>query len=559
MMNVETIFVDHATYLSDVYDIDYTNGDTFQGWYDPSSLFCDNVVFWCLIHWIIGTKPKADIGAYISLIRSLFAEFLDAAQFKVSFITSGECKEGSMLFTSEMEKKKAKELDRKRIAPGYISVKVSFENIIFGDLLPILKSVIRKLSRSFVVMHDMDVSMDLARISTRSIIRDYLLDLGIEKCNIVNDRHSVGDNCISWYSSVTLNKTIVQLRAKVYNKFVQMVESSEVRSKLGSKLSYLVANTDLDFAERIQRYKKEGMTRLELTFYCSKVYREKHYQEILDSYLALLSDCPTYKVSYRKQWKQIVKRLTQMLVVYAPEKNVFTYCHWWNSLTGRFQGLQKTNVALSDVKILMANLAYNDRPLHYLEVAVNGKEYSVSDYIKYRRVEGSIELTIIPGPNNTLYPFRGQLKKNALMFADVGMAKYMNLTLEWPTSRVTRKSRVQALAELEEWNCTTTTEKDTSLKLMDPIILSKYDPDYKILEIGRKYKVTGYGYSMFRGNECLCMTLDESGSVIYVRCTCPTLQQILPTYISQGKVFNMEVLRLKKVRGKHDMECKITK
>jgi hypothetical protein len=560
-MKVETIFADHDKYLSDIYGIDYTNDDEYQGWYDPSALFCDNVVFWCLIHWIVGTRPKADIGTYVSLIRCLFAEFLEAVQFKVSFITSGQCKEGNM-FSSLMEKKKAKELDRKEISPGYISIKVSFENVLFVDLLPILKHIIKRLVGNSVVMHDMDVGVDLARISTRALITEYLLSCGVEKKDIVNDRHSVGDNCISWFSSITIKKTAVSIRAKVYNKFVQMLESSEVRSKLGSKLSYLVANTDLDLGEKIQKYKKLGMTRLEITLYGSKVYKEKHYQNLMDQYINLLSECPTFKVSYRKQWKKIVKRLSQMTVVYIPASCTFTYCHWWNSLTGRFQGLQKSGVPLSQVKVLMANLAFNDRPIHYLEVEVNGKNYNITSYVKYRRVEGSIQITMIPGPGNTLYPFRRQLKQKALMFADVGMGKYMNITLEWPESRVSRKNRQTALADLVEWQAETSeasTSAPSILQVVQPVVMSKYQPDYKVMEEGKIYKVVGYGHGLYRGKEYLCLTLNIIGSVVYARCTCLSLQQLLPTYIDQGKVFSIEVQRHKIVRSKHDLECKILK
>lgn len=559
-MKVETICADHDKYLSDVYGIDYMNGDPYAGWSTPSALFCDNVVFWCLIHWIMGSKPKADIGMYVSLIRGLFAEYLEAVQFKVSVITSGRCKEEDAVRFSLMQKKKAKELGRQSISPGYISIKVSFENVLFADLLPILKFVVKKLVDSFVIMHDMDIAVDLARISTRAIISSYLSSIGIEKTRIVNDRHSVGDNCISWYGSTTIKNTTMTLRAKLYNKFIQMVESSEIRSKLGSKLSYLVANTDLDLAEKLQQYKKTGMTRLEITLYGSKVYKERYYQDLMDEYLDLLSECPTYRVSYRKQWKQIVKRLTQMLVVYIPATSTFTYCHWWNSLTGRFQGLQKSGIPPSEVKVLMSNLSYNDRPVHYLEVEINGKQYSVVNYVKYRRVEGSVEITMVPGPGNSLYPFRGQLKQKALMFADVGMAKYMNITLEWPESRISRKNRQRALADLEEWHAENSTASvcgTSLLQVLDPVVMSKFNPDYKVMDEGETYMVTGYGYGVYRGKEYLCLTLNVAGSVVHARCTCLGLQQILPTYIDRGKVFSIEVQRHKIVKSKHDMECKV--
>ncbi|PHZ07177.1 uncharacterized protein RHIMIDRAFT_242956, partial [Rhizopus microsporus ATCC 52813] len=281
-MKVETIFADHDKYLSDLYGIDYVSGDPYEGWSDPGALFCDNVVFWCLIHWVMGATSKGDIRTYVSLIRGLFAEFLETVQFKVSVINSGRYKEENDVFSSLMQQKKAKELDRQSISPGYISIKVSFENVLFADLLPILKSAVKKLVGSFVIMHDMDIAVDLARISTRAIIASYLSSVGVGKTRIVNDRRSVGDNCISWYGSTTIKSTTINIRAKLYNKFVQMVESSEIRSKLGSKLSYLVANTDLDLAKKLQQYKKAGMTRLEITLYGSKVYKEKYYQGLMD-------------------------------------------------------------------------------------------------------------------------------------------------------------------------------------------------------------------------------------------------------------------------------------
>lgn len=558
-MNVEHIFAANANYLSDVYGVDYTRGDPYMGWSDPSALFCDNVVFWCLIHWIKGTRPKADIGTYVSLIRCMFGEFLEVVQFKVSYVTSGLCKEGDTIFSSSMQTKKAKELDRKEIRPGHISVKVSFENVPFVNLLPVLKSIAKKLMHSFAVMHDMDVGVDLSRISTRMLIKEYLLSMGVKKECIVNDRHSVGDNCISWYDSVVIKNTETRIRSKLYNKFVQLVEASEVRSKLGSKLSYLVANTDVDLAEKLQKYKKVGMTRLEITLYCPQVFKEKYYQELVDKYLSLVSNCPTYEVSYRKQWKKVVKRLTQMLVVYIPESSTFTYCHWWNSLTRRYQGLQKSNVPPSQVKVLMANLAFNDRPIHYLEVAVNGKDYSMTNYVKYRRVEGSVEITMIPGPGNSLYPFRGQLKQKALMFADVGMGKYINITLEWPDTRISRKTRERALVDLEEWKADTTSSPASTskcLQVVDPIVMSNYHPDYKVMEVGETYEVTGYGYSSFRGKEYLCVTLAVRGSTVYARCTCSTLNKVILDQIKFGKdIFSILVQRHKIVHSVHDLEC----
>lgn len=286
-MLVDDIFAYHQEYQSDIYGVDYTQlGKPRTGWYDPSDMFCDNVVFWCLTHCIFSSRPK-DIKTYMALIRGVFSEYLDVVQFKVSYIASGRCGEET-LFNEKMQTRKAADMNVENFTPACVAIKASFENIAFGYLLETLKKAIKHLKRNYVLMHDMDISMDLARISTRKVIYDYLLGMGIEKEDIVNDRYSVGDNCISWYSTTTIKDNIVPVRVKMCNKFIQMLESAEVCSLIGSQLSYLVANTDESLSEKSQRYLHRGMCRLKITLYGSKVYKEHRYRELLDSYVDFL-------------------------------------------------------------------------------------------------------------------------------------------------------------------------------------------------------------------------------------------------------------------------------
>lgn len=70
-------------------------------------------------------------------------------------------------------------------------------------------------------------------ITTRDNIEKHLLRNGtINKINIVKDIHRVGNNCILFYNIIGS----ILIRTKVYNKFVQMMESSSIRENIGSRL-----------------------------------------------------------------------------------------------------------------------------------------------------------------------------------------------------------------------------------------------------------------------------------------------------------------------------------
>lgn len=83
----------------------------------------------------------------------------------------------------------------------------------------------------------------------------------------------MGDHCVSWFGS----KDTKNIRYKVYNKFVQMLESAEVRKSLGSRMEEFIVG-DSKFTERLIKHKDHVLSHLELTFYGPKLlpYEEYH-------------------------------------------------------------------------------------------------------------------------------------------------------------------------------------------------------------------------------------------------------------------------------------------
>ncbi|OAQ22080.1 hypothetical protein K457DRAFT_1825778 [Linnemannia elongata AG-77] len=118
---------------------------------------------------------------------------------------------------------------------------------------------------------------------------------------------------------------------------IAIMESAEVRKSLGSRMEDLVEK-ETTFARRVKRYKKNGYTRVELTFYGPSLRPLQEYQDEMDKTRELLKECRSYKCSFETQWQERAKCITSMAAVYFPKEEVFAYCHWWNSLTSKKYG-----------------------------------------------------------------------------------------------------------------------------------------------------------------------------------------------------------------------------
>lgn len=219
-------------------------------------------------------KNGNEIGSYVQRIRAAFSRYLDPALFVVMYVCSGRCPDDSVI-PDEFHAIKADQLNFEPgwdYVKGFIQIKVSFDEITLEMTLRLLRSIHRELYDNLIIMHDLDISVDCALVSTRDIIESYITQvLEVEPKDIVSDRNQVGDHCISWLCQTT-GATVVDLRAKIYNKFVQMIESTEARSRIGSQLSNFIANRSQRFTQKLLRYKDTGMTRFEITVYGTELY-----------------------------------------------------------------------------------------------------------------------------------------------------------------------------------------------------------------------------------------------------------------------------------------------
>lgn len=447
-----------------------TPGKPKIGWRKYSKYFCDSLVLWCLV----GESGDADKGKCIGAIKDAF-QVLNLTYKDVKVLGQGAIWDDN----KDLPQTGIKAFKREHPgeAPRYLSVKVTLRDLPFVDVLSLLPSILDNLKESHIYLHDMDIASDCHYVTTRRILQDYLKSIDPD-VDIKDDRRKVGDHCLSWYSATHKDQTI---RCKVYNKFVQLLESAEVRLSLGSRMEDLVAHPDKAFTSRLLDAKDKGLSRLELSFYGYKIYKYKYYVQVMDATRSLLKDCQTYKVPYESYWKSMVSKIPAMVVVYIPKRHVFAYCHWWNSVTGKMYGSHRGKVKSQEVMTLVANYGFNNRPIYLVEADVEG---TISTTLsKYTRAQGCSAITLVAGGHKGLYPYK--YHQTVKDFAEVGLVSHENITIAWPKRRIPKEAPPLASIVLQE-----DSNGNAYIHVSYTAVhVSTFKAGYVVFQIGCKYTI----------------------------------------------------------------------
>jgi hypothetical protein len=453
----------------DVFDVDYTNNTHYikPNLNCDSLIFCDNVILWS-----IGINQRV-------YIQQKCKQYFDSS-FELKMIRSDELKDD----------------DIAPVGTPYYCFKISLSEVPIGHILSKLKNIVCE----GIILHDIDIAQDIKCITTRKDVKDHILKNGVYKENIVDDRSKVGDNCISFYDNSH------SVKVKVYNKFVQMLESCDVMTILGSRLHNLFVDPSPSFKETLSRTKNMGLTRIEVKFYGSDIYDKQDYITWFNDVKAMLQGCKFYRSSFENQWKQLVKNIynKQVIMIYLEDKNFFAYCHWWNSLTGKMQGGTQSKVYKKDVPLLVSNYSFNGMITKLIRININSKDVTEEEY---KRTTSGI--TLIPGPRGGLYP----QTEGLLLPDEVGLVEYKEIKIGWSDIQIAKES--VPLATIIR-----TTGEEEKLESLSDLMVSHYKAAYSILEENTRYKVISKGQLSYRGKECTVIEVtDENLNAIKVRCS----------------------------------------
>lgn len=294
------------------------------------------------------------------------------------------------------------------------------------------------------------------------------------------------------------------------------------------------------------------MTRFEITLYTRDLFTLDDYVVLMNDLVAKISGCTTYLISFENHWVTIANRIRSLVAMYNPDTKTFAYCHWWNSLTKRFQGLVKEGVAEKTVPSLLANLSFNDRIIHYFIVRSSDNTYEIPEHLKYCRVPGCTGLTFVPGPSNSLFRRVDKIVNSTVLeFPVMGFRMVNNIALGWSPGYYRDNAIIDGV-QMEAVTDTNPAEQDHGvLQHVDTVNMPIYRSDYDVLEIGKVYTIVAYGLGVFRCKEYLCVSTECD---VRARCS-KTLDQLVRSRINAGRPIPIQVDRPRKTRGVRDLVC----
>ncbi|KAG0036142.1 hypothetical protein BGZ83_003892, partial [Gryganskiella cystojenkinii] len=211
----------YSHHISDVGKEIALPGKPKKGWKKYSEIFCDGVILWALHN--KADRVDEQRQDTVLKVREVLTE-LDVSQSMIKVINEGDAKPGGDFFSTEIIQKHKKKF-KKGYEAGYFSIKVTLHEIQAVTLLSELQPLLDELEVDYILLHDIDIATDCRYVTSRPILQEYLEDKFGDDIDILDDLHKVGNHCLSWfmYTSTKEQKT----RCKIYNKFVQMLESAE--------------------------------------------------------------------------------------------------------------------------------------------------------------------------------------------------------------------------------------------------------------------------------------------------------------------------------------------
>ena len=533
----------YSQYIADVGKEIALPGKPKKGWKKYSELFCDNVIFWALVD-TGGDVDQQKKNVISAIVDALAADGVNRSMVRV--LRQGAIKEDGFFRQRTLKKFGNKASG----AVEYLSIKVTLRSLDLATLLASLEGCIEDLEEEYIFFHDVDISTDCRRVTSRPILQKYLEDNYGDEIEIVNDLSRVGNHCLSW---IAATKEDQEVRCKVYNKFVQMMESAETTSSLGSRMESLVIDVDGKFHKRLRRARKMGLSRLEVKFYGGDLQTYVYYEDYLEHVKEMIQECQTFEVPFENYWKYMASNISSMVGIFASGtvegsmKTAFAYCHWWNSVTAKKYGVLREKVDREEALKLLANYSFNDRPIYFLEVSLDdpSKEIKVT---KYMRPEGCTEMTFVAGRYNGLYPY--MYHDEIYEFADMGIIPTNNITIDWPQRRL-RKSSPPLVdihqITMDDEDLYMQTEKLSGTK-------ASYKVAHEVLKERTKYTIIAAVKSTFRGKEYIFVILTNG---LKVRCG-KSLEAKVVKWLDEyedGKAPQMDFATTKKkrVRGYTDI------
>jgi hypothetical protein len=516
-------------YIGDVAEVDYNKNFSarMDEFIPVRPMFCDNIILWRAFDAsTVVSDSIPDIQLHHNKVRSAL-RYIGVDVFSCSLLRWGVCQSYDIIPKSVHD---VLAIGSNHYLPGYISFKVSLSGEIVRTLFSNLYWGISYLHSEYIFLHDIDITVDCQGNTSRDKMFSFLTSRGVDPDDIVDDRHNVGDNCISWYG-VTLNN--IKIKTKVYNKFVQMLESSDVRSYIGSRISEIVANPSKEMRKSMNECNAYGMTRVEIKVYSPYIFSVNEYRFLIEDTMNFLVGCPVYKVGFAHQWASLVDSIKgkTVVVLYVRNRGIFSYCHWYNSVTSKKQGCIKDNIAPDQISVLLSNYCFNNGDILLFDLEDTGTSYNILGTTRYVREDENI--TLVPGPRNSLFPRRRDMKNlSPASFDSAGLPGLHGVILEWPDNE---RDIMKGLSRMRIIKQDYKSTRD--LEEIGRISNLEFHAAHKCLNQNTEYIVIAFKKGTFRSKPVIYAIVESSDST-RIKARFPGhFANIIPKSLSNHKFF----------------------
>ena len=342
-----------------------------------NDMFIDNVVFSAISQ---ASNEKDDIGYYNSVLRKHFKSLFGDTTFKIMCIRENTDKE--ILTNSNINNyKKAMNTTLKNDKDYYkvIDYKITLNEIDMNKALLFLNDNMDCLNSKCLYLHDIDYTIDMG--------------FGFDTNNLKNelekrfDFHYEGDknrrfiqkdydnNVEFWVVDEDEN---IDIRVKIYNKYIQMMESPSVRENYGSHICKWINSKNKTFDKAIEKSLNYGYSRLEMTFYTTEGRPPKYdvvEQNFNEIYYIInnVSNVSSNSIFYnpiKNQFTAIMECINETLIIYDNAKKQLLMVRWFNGLSYKMNGILFKNVScLSNRMIyILGKMTFNNIPIRIIMI-----------------------------------------------------------------------------------------------------------------------------------------------------------------------------------------------
>ena len=255
-------------------------------------------------------------------------------------------------YVQDRDLKQEAELKAKgeKITFFWVEFKVACANIPYEQVMTYIRSEHYRSCNLF--LKDIDCSIDTAGSFKKSEVVEHMTRNGFRLAGseesqprtIVDNDHKVGKNCLTFMETVgTFN-----IRAKFYNKMVQMLECKGVRCSPGQHWKDWVQQSDTRLARARDAARERGLTRAEVTIYCcegipeldqpTKVPTDDQISDILSGLLTYIPDHMVYSTPYVDTWKAYCEVMLHSLIIVDKDRNLALLVYTYNEVSRLVSG-----------------------------------------------------------------------------------------------------------------------------------------------------------------------------------------------------------------------------